>query len=331
MRIVYLARPVSGHGEHIIEIAADLVPLSGRRVLHRQIHPRHPRHLGQQQAALQRPAGLQLLRVQPRVIERERRPATEIFHHLDSLAREAVTAGPTDDEHAEHPPARDQRAAPDGVRGQVRRTWWERRSSHRGKGPPARFRPRRQLGRRHPVQQPAERVRERLVGVPHVRGAEHPISSISPIGSAGPIPHQVNSAPGGYSRHHELGGERDRLVLVKGASEQIARLREEAYPPAPSALELSEPYPLERKRDPVSDRLQAFRISMGEPVLLGGRRREQTGHPALDKEWNGHQRSGSIRGSGRIGEPAQVPVDRGQPGEAVLVVRRLRDPCRGPG
>ena len=141
---MYLARPVTAaasgpgaahvadreppavvaDGEHVIEVAADLVSLPGRRVLHREIHAGHPRHLRRQQAALQRPAGLQLLRVQPRVVERERRPAAEIFHHLDGLAREPVTAGPADDERAEHPPARDERAAPDGVGGEVGRTGW---------------------------------------------------------------------------------------------------------------------------------------------------------------------------------------------------------------
>ncbi len=146
--------------------------------------------------------------------------------------------------------------------------------------------------------------------------------------------------------------------MVERASEQVTRLREEADPSSPRAFELGEPRPLERKRDPVSDLLQMFRVEMVEPVRLGGRGGEHACHPALGQERNRHQGPGRgrflrggnggfiphgnrrivpggrrrIGGAGSIGgEPAQIVVDRGQPGRTAHVVGRLRESCRGPG
>src|SRR6266542_2682698 len=114
-------------GEDVIEVAPDLVSLTCRRVLDREVHTRNTRHLGWQQAALQGPARLDLLRIQPRVVECESGPPAEILHHLDRLTGKPLPPGTADHKCAKDAAAGHERAAPHGVGGKVggvRRNRW---------------------------------------------------------------------------------------------------------------------------------------------------------------------------------------------------------------
>ena len=83
-----------GNLEHVVEVAANLVPLARCLVRCRQVHARDVRQLGWQQAALQGTGGLQLLRVEPGVVQGKRRtPGSDPPPdpgHLSPLPRRAV-------------------------------------------------------------------------------------------------------------------------------------------------------------------------------------------------------------------------------------------------
>ncbi len=157
-------------------------------------------------------------------------------------------------------------------------------------------------GRRRTAQQAAESVVAGLICVPDVGRRE--LAAL--VG-------QQHGAPGREPRYDKLGGKRNRLFLVQRAGEQVAGLGEKGDPPAPGPVVLIEPGPLQRQRYLVSNMLDVGRLLGGEPVRLGGNRREHADQAAIGQDRRSQERLRQVCGSSRaISAALSQPVVNGQ-------------------
>ena len=101
-----------GNLEHVVEVAANLIPLARCLVRCRQVHAGDARQLGRQQAALQRAGGLPLLRVEPGVVQGKRRTPGQILRQIQGISRHCPAARPADHEDSGAAVAGAQRKAP---------------------------------------------------------------------------------------------------------------------------------------------------------------------------------------------------------------------------
>lgn len=129
----------------------------------------------------------------------------------------------------------------------------------------------------------------------------------------------VDGAPGGQRGYRHLGHQRQRLVPVQRAGEQIGRLDEEGQRAAAQAFQLAQPGRLDGQSDAVRGELKAQGLLVRVPAGCFGRDAEGTGEPALDLERDrddgAHPRVAEERYGTWYG--GEVLVDRGHPGGAV--------------
>src|SRR5690606_10524614 len=110
-------------GEQVVEVAADLVALTGRAVDDLDLDAVDQGQLGRQQAALERLADGGALRVQAGVVQGQRGPAGEVLGELQDLLAEVLVGRLAQRDHADDAVAGDQRqdddlAADGGGRGE---------------------------------------------------------------------------------------------------------------------------------------------------------------------------------------------------------------------
>lgn len=188
--------------EQVVEVAADLVGLAGRLVDDAVVETGHLRLVGRQQTALQRPVGGGLLRVQARVVHRQRRAAADVLGELHDVLGEAVGAAQA--HHPERAPARGQRygkhrrAVEMDGRGDTRIGVVD-------------------LDLREVGAQPVDAC---LVGMPEIGQPQRPERGVR----------GVDGAPVGQPGHHDLGDDRRDHVGIERAGQQIARVGQEPQP-----------------------------------------------------------------------------------------------------
>src|SRR5690606_33024041 len=321
-------------GEQVVEVAADLVALTGRAVDDLDLDAVDQGQLGRQQAALERLADGGALRVQAGVVQGQCGPAGEVLGELQDLLAEVLVGRLAQREHADDAVAGDQRqdddlAADGGGRGErgadaggdaVVGAAAQPQAAHGGAqgrlvGDLAGRRPDAGAGRGDRIrrrdlrQQGLDAVDEFLVLVQHVGEVR--------LGRL--VGDRVDGAPGGEGGDRHLGHEGQGLVAVEGAGEQVGRLDEEAQGAAAQPLQFAEAGRLDGQGDPVGRELQAQRLLVGVAAGCLGGDPQGAGETALDLQRDGDDgtHAGAVEEGDRAVDGGEVVVDGGHPGGAV--------------
>ena len=129
----------------------------------------------------------------------------------------------------------------------------------------------------------------------------------------------VDGAPTGQRGHGHLGHQRERLVALQGAGEQVGGFDEEGERAAAQPFQLGEAGALDGQRDPVGGELEPQGLLVGVAAGCLGGDAERSGEPALDLERDGDHRPHAGAGQQRYGagDGGEVLVDGGHAGAAV--------------
>ena len=169
-------------------------------------------------------------------------------------------------------------------------------------------------------QQGLDAVDELLVLVQHV----------GQVRLGGLVGDRVDRAPGGERRDRHLRHQRQRLVPVEGAREQVGGLDEEAEGAAAQPLQLAQAGGLDGQGDAVGGELEAQGLLVG---VAAGRLRgdaEGAGEAALDLEGHGDDRAhpGAVEERDGAGDGREILVDGRHAGGAVAAGAALHgDAC----
>ena len=151
------------------------------------------------------------------------------------------------------------------------------------------------------------------------------VQDVGQLGVGARVGDGVDGAPGGQGGHRHLRHQRQRLVAVEGAGEQVGRLDEEGERAAAQPLQLGEAGAFDGERDAVGGELEAQGLLVRVPARGLGGDAERAGEPALDLERDGDH--GAHAGAGqqrhRARHDGEVLVDGGHPGRAVPPAARL--------
>ncbi|CAM5702750.1 hypothetical protein SANTM175S_04571 [Streptomyces antimycoticus] len=145
------------------------------------------------------------------------------------------------------------------------------------------------------------------------------VQDVRQLGLGRLVGDRIDGAPTGQRGHGHLGHQRQRLIAVQGAREEIGRLDEEGQGATAQPLQLGEAGALDGEGDAVGGELQPQGLFVavaggglggdaeraGEPALDLQRDGDDGAHPRVHQQWNG------------AGHRGQVLVDGGHPGRAV--------------
>ena len=121
-------------------------------------------------------------------------------------------------------------------------------------------------------------------------------------GLRGLVGDRVDGAPGGQGRDRHLGHEREGLVAVERAGEQVGGLDEEGQRAAAQPFQFAEAGRLDGERDAVGGELEAQGLLVGVAAGGLGGDAQGAGEPALHLERDGDDRAHAraARGGGRL-------------------------------
>lgn len=271
------------------------------------------------------------LRVEAGVVEGERRPARQVLGQFQDFLAEVVVGRLAESQHPDHAVSGDERqynglSAHRGGRGQRRTD-----SGGDGRGGPSQLphgRTERGLvrgvGRASPDAGAGSRDRFGRIdlgeqGLEAVDALLVLVQHVGQVRVRRLVRDGVDRAPGGEGGHRHLGHQRERLVPVEGAGQQVGGFDEEGERAAPEAFELAETGRLDGQRDAVGRELQAQGLFVGVPARGFGGDAEGAGEPALDLERDGDDgaHAGAVEQRHGSGDDGQILVDGGHPGGAV--------------